>query len=178
MLSFIVHSFAYTLPALSGPCALLFTNASRSPQPPGDHWSSILEGNEAQRGCDGPGDPVRSRIQTSCPGSGPGLLELRHILPQEAAVALSSHMVKAGGADCPGVAGVSCWGLLLIPSLAGPPSPFHLCTSGSSEAQLKGPLHHSAASLPGSCGLRAPACLLDQPLGVADTSSLLQASVS
>ena len=61
-----LHSFAYTLLALSRPYALLFTNASRSPQPPGDPRSSILEGKEAQRGCDGPGDPVSSRIQTSC----------------------------------------------------------------------------------------------------------------
>lgn len=65
-----------------------------------------------------------------------------------------------------------------FPGWASLPLPSLHCTSGSSEAQLKGSPHDSAPSLPGSCGLRAPACLLDQPLGVADTSSLLQASVS
>lgn len=173
MLSFIIHSFAYTLPALSGPCALLFTNASRSPQPPGDRWSSILEGNEAQRGCDGPGDPVRSRIQTSCPGSSTFFLRKQQWPCLRTWSKQMVYRLSRGGRGEP--LGTSPhpfpgWASLPLPSLH--------CTSGSSEAQLKGSPHDSAPSLPGSCGLRAPACLLDQPLGVADTSSLLQASVS
>ena len=142
---FVIPSVAYPLPALSGTC-VLFTGAPWGPQPPGDCWSPITRGKEAQRGPDGSGGPVRSRGQTSVPARGPGRLGLPHILPQEAAVAFWSLSDGQSRWRRPSrVARVSLRGLVRLPS----PSPWRHFRLLQSRAQR--PLPSSAPSLPGSC---------------------------